>query len=53
MKVAKLQTSPGLGLRMELNDAAFLRIGYEYDGVSHEGTEGVNIFRVDVGFALR
>lgn len=45
--------SIGLGLRMELNDAAFIRVGYEYDGISHEGSEGVNIFRADVGFALR
>ncbi len=45
--------SIGLGLRLEVNDAAFVRVGYEYDGVSHEGTEGVSIFRVDVGFALR
>ena len=45
--------SIGLGLRLEINDAAFLKIGYEYDGVSHDGTEGVNIFRFDLGFAMR
>jgi hypothetical protein len=42
-----------VGLRLEIVESAFLKIGYEYDGVSHEGTDGVNIFRFDLGFAMR
>jgi opacity protein-like surface antigen len=45
--------SIGVGLRLEIVESAFLKIGYEYDGVSHEGTDGVNIFRFDLGFAMR
>lgn len=48
-----LSYSVGAGLRFEINDTAFLKIGYEYDGVSHEGMDGANIFRFDLGFALR
>lgn len=45
--------SIGVGLRLEIAESAFLKIGYEYDGVDVDGMDGANIFRFDLGFALR
>lgn len=48
-----LSYSIGVGLRLEVSETVFLRIGYEYDGIDHDGTDGVNIFRCDIGFMSR
>jgi opacity protein-like surface antigen len=42
----------GAGLRIEATEAVFFKIGYEYDGVSVDGADGVNILRIDGGITM-
>jgi len=39
----------GAGLRLELSEAFFVRVGYEYDGIDLDNVNSFNIFRVDAG----
>lgn len=39
----------GAGLRLEMSEAFFLRVGYEYDGIDLDNVNSFNIFRVDAG----
>jgi opacity protein-like surface antigen len=43
----------GVGLRLEVTETVFLRGGYEYDGMDLDGADGVNIFRLDIGFSMQ
>ena len=43
----------GVGARLEVSDNVFFRVGYEYDGLNHDGTDGINAFRLDLGFTAR
>jgi opacity protein-like surface antigen len=43
----------GVGARLEVSDSVFFRVGYEYDGINHEGTDGINVFRLDLGLTMR
>jgi opacity protein-like surface antigen len=45
--------SLGAGVRVELGEAAYVRIGYDYNGIDLEGTEGLDVFRLDLGFTMR
>lgn len=39
----------GAGLRLEVSQAFFLRVGYDYNGMDLDNVDGLNIFRVDAG----
>lgn len=45
--------SIGVGLRLELSEMFFVRVGYDYNGVNIDGADGLDIFRLDAGFTLR
>jgi opacity protein-like surface antigen len=45
--------SLGLGLRLEVSEKMFFKVGYEYNGVDQEDTEAHDILRIDGGFLIR
>ena len=45
--------SIGAGVRLEVSQAVFIRVGYDYNGIDLEGADGLNIFRVDAGITMR
>ncbi len=45
--------SIGAGMRFEVSEAFFIRVGYDYNGVDLEGADGLNIFRLDMGITMR
>ena len=44
--------SIGVGARLELSEMLFIRVGYDYNGIDLEDTDGLDVFRLDVGFNL-
>jgi len=42
----------GAGVRLEATEAVFFRVGYEYNGVSVDGAEGLNVLRIDGGITM-
>jgi opacity protein-like surface antigen len=45
--------SVGVGMRLELSEAFFVRVGYDYNGVDLDGSDGLHVFRVDAGITAR
>lgn len=43
----------GAGLRLEVSEAVFLRVGYEYNAIDIDSADSSDIFRVDAGFMVR
>jgi opacity protein-like surface antigen len=50
--VSEFSYSIGAGVRLEVSKSFFIRVGYDYNGINLEGSDGLNVFRADVGFTM-
>jgi len=45
--------SAGVGVRLEVTQAVFFKVGYDWAGVDIDSADSFNIFRVDAGIMIR